>query len=564
MVASLSNLLHHLRRLSPSSASASDTDLLARFVRDQDEAAFAALVVRHGPMVLNACQRVLGHAHDAEDACQATFLVLARKANAIGQPATLAGWLYGVASRIALKGRTRKSKDPSEDPDCRELVDSRPDPLAELTGRELLRIVEEEIQRLPQTYRLPIVLCCLEGLSQEEAASRLDCTPGSLKGRLERGRARLQQRLARRGLSLSAALAAVEVSRGAAAACLPTLVTPTVKAAMLFATRQAGSAMMFSQAAALAEGVLSAMLLRRLAVVIGLVLTVSLLGFGAALFSPSARPLSQAIARAPAPELVRPSPPGEITNSLKMKFRLIPRGRFRMGSPREEQGRGDDEEQHEVEITRPFYLGIYTVTEAEYTRLMGANPSHEWDDGTERLMKGLDTSRFPVTRVSWHDAVAFCAKLSSLPAEKKARRTYRLPTEAEWEYACRAGTTTVFHCGNSLSSEQANCNGNYPYRTAPWGPTLDQRTTVGSYKPNPWGLYDMHGNVWQWCSDWYSKDYHEDTRRDPRGPESGVHRVMRGGVWNLTAEVCRSAKRIHDVPGARATCTSFRVVCTLP
>src|SRR5262249_42241389 len=152
----------------------------------------------------------------------------------------------------ALKARTRKGKAASEDPDCREPVDPRPDPLAELTGRELLRIVEEEVQRLPEVYRLPVVLCCLEGLSQEEAASRLDYTPGSLKGRLERGRARLHQRLARRGLSLSVALAAVEVSRGAAAASLATLVSPTVKAAILFAAGKAGGSVVVSNAAALA------------------------------------------------------------------------------------------------------------------------------------------------------------------------------------------------------------------------------------------------------------------------------------------------------------------------
>ncbi len=173
--------------------------------------------------------------------------------------------------------------------------------------------------------------------------------------------------------------------------------------------------------------------------------------------------------------------PKEITNSIGMKLVLIPAGKFMMGSPKDEKDRGDDEEQHEVSITKPFYLGVYLVTQAEYEKVMGNNPS--WfsakGDGKDKV-KDIDTSLFPVEMVYWNNAIAFCKKLSELPEEKKAGRVYRLPTEAEWEYACRAGTKTVFHYGDSLSSKQANFDGRFPYGQVEEGPHLGRTTKVGS------------------------------------------------------------------------------------
>jgi RNA polymerase sigma factor (sigma-70 family) len=188
-------------------------------------------------MVLRVCQRVLGNRHDAEDAFQATFLVLARKAASVRSGGALAAWLHGVACRVAqgarLAGSRRRLREaPAPDLDS---PDPHPDPLSELTAREALQILDEEVQQLPQAYRLPVILCCLEGLSQEEAARQLGWTPGSVKGRLERGRKRLQQRLTRRGLQLTAALALVEVSRAAAAGPVGMLVASTARAAMAFA-----------------------------------------------------------------------------------------------------------------------------------------------------------------------------------------------------------------------------------------------------------------------------------------------------------------------------------------
>ena len=247
-----------------------------------------------------------------------------------------------------------------------------------------------------------------------------------------------------------------------------------------------------------------------------------------------------------------------ITNSIGMKLVRIPAGKFMMGSPDSEADRNTNEEQHEVEITKPFYLGIYTVTQAEYQQVMGTNPS--WFSATgngKAQMQGMDTGRFPVETVSWDDAVAFCGKLSDGPGEKQAGRVYRLPTEAEWEYACRAGTTTLFYFGNSLSSEQANFNGDFPYGGAAKGKYLGMTTVVGSYQPNAYGLYDMHGNVWQWCQDWYTEK--PPGGKDPVVTTAASGRVVRGGGWGGLGRNCRSADRGRFVPGSRFNDLGFRV-----
>src|SRR5947209_11159329 len=206
MAAPLYRCVAELHRL----AGPSDAELLRRIAPPRDEAAFRVLVERHGAMVLRVCRRVLGDADAAEDAFQATFLVLARKAGTLQQPGTLAGWLYGVAQRIALKARrdARRRRVPTARP-----ADRAVDPLAELSARELLAVLEEELHRLPEHQRMAVVACCLEGHSREEAAARLGCSLGALRGWLERGRATLHGHLLRRGLLPAAALAAAEVAR---------------------------------------------------------------------------------------------------------------------------------------------------------------------------------------------------------------------------------------------------------------------------------------------------------------------------------------------------------------
>jgi formylglycine-generating enzyme required for sulfatase activity len=247
-----------------------------------------------------------------------------------------------------------------------------------------------------------------------------------------------------------------------------------------------------------------------------------------------------------------------ITNSMNMTLAYIPAGTFRMGSPSSELERGDDEgPQHEVTFTRPFYMGIYPVTQGQFQAVMGHNPAYF------NAAKGGGPD-FPVENVSWEDACAFCDKLSSLPAERSAGRTYRLPTEAEWEYACRAGIPMPFSSGLSVSSREANFNGNYPYGQADRGPFLERTTKVGSYPPNPFGLFDMHGNVWEWCADYYHPNFYKNSPRyDPQGPPDGSLRVVRGGSCYNIGRFCRATYRFGITPGNRDIDVGLRVVMTL-
>jgi uncharacterized protein (TIGR02996 family) len=238
---------------------------------------------------------------------------------------------------------------------------------------------------------------------------------------------------------------------------------------------------------------------------------------------------------------VRPCVP-EVVNSREMRLVLIPPGEFWMGSPDDEPGRGPDEGPvHRVEISRPFYLGAFPVTQAEYRAVMGENPSqfaHGFDGPTEH---------FPVDTVSWEEATEFCQRLSGLSAEVKAGRVYRLPTEAEWEYACRARTRSATYLGPWIHSREANYDGTYP-SPAPAGPYLNRPARVGSYPPNGFGLFDMLGNILEWCSDWYDASwYHRSPVADPRGPAQGESGILRGGAWFFRGDACRSACR-YAVP----------------
>jgi RNA polymerase sigma factor (sigma-70 family) len=224
MLSTANRALHYVREIAAEAATglAADATLLSRYVAANDRAAFTEMVVRHGPMVLRACRRLLVDHHQAEDAFQATFLVLARKAGSIRPASALAAWLHGMACRIARAARTASARRRAREATTPGLAphDPHPDPLAELTARDALQVVDEEVRRLPEAHRLPVLLCCLEGLSLEEAAQHLGWTLGSVKGWLERGRAQLRRRLAQRGLTLPAALALAELSRGLAPAAL--------------------------------------------------------------------------------------------------------------------------------------------------------------------------------------------------------------------------------------------------------------------------------------------------------------------------------------------------------
>jgi len=246
--------------------------------------------------------------------------------------------------------------------------------------------------------------------------------------------------------------------------------------------------------------------------------------------------------------------PKEITNSIGMELTLIPKGTFTMGSPPGETGSRDNESQHEVTISKDYYLGIHEVTQAQYEQVMGHNPSFYQGDAvaernpkTKRIVKQVDSSNLPVETVSWDGAVEFCQRLSALPEEKTSGLIYRLPTEAEWEYACRAGTTTAYSFGDHFQQRL-----NYA-----WLGFQDTRPLpVGKKKPNPWGLHDMHGNVWEWCSDWYG-EYPQSAVSDPLGAREGSQRVYRGVSWS--AATSRSAKRFKAVPSHSSGNGGFRV-----
>ncbi len=229
-----------------------------------------------------------------------------------------------------------------------------------------------------------------------------------------------------------------------------------------------------------------------------------------------------------------------VTNSLGMSFVPIPAGSFLMGTPESSPSFHDGERQHQATLTRPFHLAAFTVTQQEFEQVMGTNPST------------TKSPWYPVENVSWDDAVEFCARLSELPDEKQAARRYRLPTEAEWEFACRAGTTTDFSCGDDPLAlrEFAWFHDNANQQTHP----------VGQKRPNPWSLYDMHGNVFQWCQD-VCVDYPAEPVIDPVGDGPTDARVARGGSWICPSpQLVRSAFRHAFERDARTNYIGFRIV----
>ena len=283
--------------------------------------------------------------------------------------------------------------------------------------------------------------------------------------------------------------------------------------------------------------------------------------------------------------------PVKETNSIGMPLMLIPPGEFDMGSTPEEiawameAGKehkevrwyfdevASESPRHRVKITKPFRVGMCTVTQGEYEKVMGVNPSAgatrpfdttafkpplseieaKYRRAYDRRMVGNDTSRRPVETVTWDQAMEFCRRLSAMPAEQSSRRLYRLPTEAEWEYACRAGTTTPWYCGDDYANVldvawfSENCLGT----THP----------VGQKKPNAWGLYDMCGNVSQWCADWFGAGYYQQSpTSDPSGPLAGSGRAVRGGSFCNHPPTCRSTHRDGVSPGYRASGIGFWIV----
>ena len=235
-----------------------------------------------------------------------------------------------------------------------------------------------------------------------------------------------------------------------------------------------------------------------------------------------------------------------IYNTIGMEFVLIPAGQFMMGSPPHEPGRDLDERLHRVTFTRPFYLQTTEVTQGQWQKVMGYNPSQFKNCGSD----------CPVEMVSWDEVQELISRLNQL----EGTHAYRLPTEAEWEYACRAGTETPFYTGTCISTDQANYNGKRAMPGCLAGENRDKTVPVRSFAPNPWGLYEMHGNVWEWCQDGYQKKYPKEDVTDPMGPSSGVIKVLRGGSWYSRQHLIRSAHRRQDMPDYRSHTIGFRLV----
>ena len=232
-----------------------------------------------------------------------------------------------------------------------------------------------------------------------------------------------------------------------------------------------------------------------------------------------------------------------LLGDVTMEMIYCPPGEFMMGSPASEGERSESETLHRVQLTRGFWLGKYEVTQLQWQGVMQYNPSSHKGDAR------------PVISLSWGECQEFIRRV------RFCHYCARLPTEAEWEYACRAGTSTVYSWGNSLNGDMANCSGDHPYGTKIMGRYLGGTTSVGTYGANPWGFYDMHGNIPEWCNDWYGKYCCEDELVvDPKGPATGEYRVTRGGGYNYSASACRSASRM----GVRPDCRwfGFRLCCS--
>jgi RNA polymerase sigma factor (sigma-70 family) len=424
-------LWHSVRQLLESQRTGhlSDRALLRRFADRRDEAAFAALVERHGPMVLGVCRRLLHQEQDAEDVFQAVFLVLARKAAGMRWHESISNWLHGVARRLSLKVRGRAAR--RSVPLGRTTPGTTPDPLEEITGRELLAVLDDELARLPQTLRGPVLLCFLQGSTQEEAARQLGWSLSTLRRRLERGRQALRTRLARRGFALPAALFAGALASNAAAAVPATLTVATLRAAQQFTTGPAAGALA-GPLVALAEGALKPLWLARVGTAAGLLLLTGVLATGAyrvARPAPRPEPAAPATTRpverpaaaqkqAPTDRHGDPLPPGALARLGTARFRhryaqvaFAPDGKTLLSAGDDQAVRIWDVKTGKQVEHRPLLLPGQSSTSAFSTYLLAADATtvlgwgpderlHLWDTATGKHLRSLRSSKGQVMRLA--------------------------------------------------------------------------------------------------------------------------------------------------------------------
>lgn len=233
-----------------------------------------------------------------------------------------------------------------------------------------------------------------------------------------------------------------------------------------------------------------------------------------------------------------------VRSGIVVELQYCPAGVFMMGSPESEEGRDSDERLHRVDISRPFWIGRFPVTNLQWKNVMGSAPSR------------FEGDMIPCVNVSWYDCNDFLARLN-----RETGQEFRLPLEAEWEYACRAGATTAYSWGNALNGDRANCNGEHPCGAIDRGENVGRPVAVGGYPANRWGLYDMHGNIREWCADWYRQD-HKSTTDSTLTRQACRYRVLRGGGWLDDAQDCRSAYRDMEEPAVRSHDIGFRISCS--
>ncbi|HPS54489.1 MAG TPA: formylglycine-generating enzyme family protein [Sedimentisphaerales bacterium] len=238
-----------------------------------------------------------------------------------------------------------------------------------------------------------------------------------------------------------------------------------------------------------------------------------------------------------------------IAENINIDLVFIPQGKFHMGSPRDiAKSENDERPLHQVNITKGFYMSKYEVTQKQYLAIM-------------KYHKGLQFvgDQLPVDNIEWYEANTFIEKLS-----QQTKLKFRFPTEAEWEYACKAGTETPFYTGNTIGPDQANYDCESTYMGGPQGSPYGETRPVGSYPANPFGLYDMHGNVWEWCADWYDDNYYKfSPEDDPQGPHKGGKKVIRGGAWSQDPDKLRSADRRARDPKSDRENVGFRLALDL-